>query len=211
MAWMRSEFDSPWVHNMTNTQSVAWGDFYDKTKNLPPSPLLLKALENVVTKNKAIDIGGGALKDTKYLLSIGFDVTVVDSSEFMNEEATQIVSTKLHTHVSTFFEFDFPKDTFDLASAMFSLPFNPSDTFQQVFERIKHSLIPSGIFVGNFFGTKDDWSSNPKMTFHTKADIETLFADMETILLEEREYNGHLTDGMPKHWHVFNVIAKKSP
>ncbi|MFZ2804704.1 MAG: class I SAM-dependent methyltransferase, partial [Patescibacteria group bacterium] len=106
-------------------------------------------------KGKAIDIGGGALKDTRYLLEQGFDVTVVDSEPSMAKIAESINSDKLHAVVSSFVDFDFPKNTFDVASAMFSLPFSPPETFDAVVEKIKMSLVEGGIFCGNFFGMMD--------------------------------------------------------
>jgi len=45
-----------------------WESFYQKTKELPPSPLLVEAMFFTNPHGKAIDIGGGGLKDTRYLL-----------------------------------------------------------------------------------------------------------------------------------------------
>ena len=187
-----------------------WSEFYKITKNQPPSNLLVKALEYVVRKGKAIDIGGGALKDARYLLEQGFDVTVVDKEELMAKAAEVIHSKTLHAVVSSFVDFDFPKNTYDLASAMFSLPFNPSESFDQVFEHIKKSLVAGGIFCGQFFGVRDEWSTNPDMTFHTKEQVEKLLSDMKIIELNEKEWDGKTATGTPKHWHVFHVIARKS-
>ena len=90
--------------------SNEWAGFYDLTKNSPPSALLLQALAHVKNKGKAIDIGGGALKDTRHLLAQGFDVTAIDNSELMAKEAQAISSHRFHYFVSTFAKFDFPKN-----------------------------------------------------------------------------------------------------
>lgn len=105
-----------------------WSEYYRITKDKPPSKLLLKALGYVKNKDRAIDIGGGALKDTRYLLSQGFDVIVIDADELMAIEARKIVSNKLHYAVSSFADFHFPENTFDVANAQFSFPFNPPGT-----------------------------------------------------------------------------------
>ena len=144
-----------------------WSEYYKITKNKLPSKLLVKALDYVKSKNKVIDIGGGALKDTRYLLTQGFDVTVVDSSELMAKEAKSIKSNKLHYTVSSFADFDFPKGKFDIASAMYSLPFNPPNTFDTVFKKIKNSLVKEGIFCGQLFGIHDQWNNRVEMIFHT--------------------------------------------
>ncbi len=187
-----------------------WAEFYKISKNHPPSKLLIKALEFCANKNKAIDIGGGALKDTRYLLSLGFDVTVIDSSELMAEEAKKIVSKKLHYFVTPFDKFDFPENNFDIASATSALPFNSPDTFGKVIKSIKESLVKNGIFCGQLFGVRDEWSSRSKMTFHTREQAEKLFSDMEIIDFREEEKDGTIANGTPKHWHIFHFIARKN-
>lgn len=189
--------------------SKDWSSYYDQTRDGPPRPLLIKALEYVSHKKRAIDIGGGALRDTRYLLHEGFDVTVIDKSPWLTEEAAAIHSERLHAYVTTFEDFDFGEKQYDLAAAMFSLPFNRPETFNNVFSSIKQSLVPGGVFCGQFFGINDTWANKETMTFHTKQQVEELFEDMDVIQLNEKEENGRTAAGISKHWHVFHVIAKK--
>jgi tellurite methyltransferase len=186
-----------------------WSKHYTDTHDYPPSPLLVEALPYVTKKNKAIDIGGGALKDTRYLLSQGFETTVIDQAPQLAKMAESIKKEKLHFYVSKFINFDFPANRFDVASAMYALPFSLPVEFGPVFTKIKKSLVTGGIFVGNFFGKHDDWHKRPSMTFHTKQQVEALLVDMDIILLQEKEFDGKTADGRPKHWHIVNVIARK--
>ena len=186
-----------------------WTNYFKITKYNPPSKLLIEAINLVKNKGKAIDIGGGALKDTRFLLEQGFDVTVVDKEKLMAKEANLIKSDKLHYVVSSFADFNFSKNTFDIASAMYSLPFNPPETFNSVFNKIKKSLVKEGIFCGQLFGIHDEWSINPKMTFHTKKQAEKLLSDMEIIYFNEEEKDDKTANGTPKHWHIFHFITKK--
>jgi len=32
---------------------------------------------------------------------------------------------------------------------------------------------------------------------------------MDVILFQEKEFDGRTADKLPKHWHVFNFIARK--
>jgi len=187
-----------------------WSEYYKITKTKPPSKLLINALEKASKKDNAIDIGAGSLRDTVYLLQEGFDVTAVDKSPLILEESKVINQDKLHAFNSSYEDFDFPKNKFDIASAMFALPFAQPETFDLVFKKIKNSLNLGGIFCGQFFGIKDEWSSNTNMTFHTKDEIEKLFKDFEIILLNEEEKNDLTAMGKMKHWHIFHVIAKKN-
>ena len=192
---------------------INWSQHHALTREKPPSALLVRALPYVEHRNRAIDIGAGALKDTRYLLALGFEVTALDAEPSMTKEAQALMPAKLHWAVSTYADFPFPAATFDIASACYSLPFNPPDTFAAVFARITSSLVVGdGIFCGQLFGTSDEWSGKrPGMTFHTRAQVEQLLADtdLEIISLEEIERDATLANGTPKHWHVFDIIARK--
>ena len=166
-------------------------------------------LEYVVERGKAIDIGGGALNDTKYLLEQGFDVTVIDKSPLMEQEAKNIPSNKLRTTTISFEDFIFPKEEYDLTSAMFALPFTSPSHFNKVFKKIKGSLKKDGIFCGQFFGDRDEWNTNPNMTFHTKEQAQELLNDLEVISFKEDEKDDKTAKGDMKHWHVFHIIARK--
>lgn len=191
---------------MTNKD---WSDYYKATKAKPPRPLLVKALEYVPDKSKAIDIGGGALNDTRYLLDQGFDVTVIDKSPLMEDEAMNIQSDKLHAHTTSFEDFNFPKEEYHLASAMFALPFTDPEHFNMVFSKIKDSLKKGGVFCGQFFGDRDEWKTNLNMTFHTKERAQELLNGLEVIFFKEDEKDDKTATGDMKHWHVFHIIAKK--
>lgn len=195
-------------NHMSTELKKDWTEFFQITKNRPPSLLLVRALQFVTHRSRAIDIGGGALKDTRYLLERGFDVAVVDESDLMEKEAEAIVSDKLHYFVSSFADFYFPKNEYDIASAMYALPFNPPESFNAVFAKIKQSLVNGGVFCGQCFGVHDEWSSDKKMTFHNKVQVEKLLSDMDVIALDEEEKDDKTALGTPKHWHVFHFIAK---
>lgn len=193
-----------------NNHQPNWSNHLKDTANKPPSPLVVEAVKHVVHRNKAIDIGGGALKDTQYLLSQGFETTVIDQAKEVAEMAQAIDSDKLHCHITSFTDFIFPVNAFDLASAMYALPFNGNKDFDTVVTNIKNSLVAGGIFVGNFFGVRDEWSNRDNIAFHTKEQVEKLFSDFEIVVFEEKEHDGTLANGQSKHWHVFNMIAKKT-
>ena len=134
-----------------------WSEWYDMTRAQPPNELLVEALLYVKNTGKALDIGGGALKDTMYLLQKGFDVTVIDKSPLLENEAKKINSEQLHFVVTSFEDFDFPVDEYVLASAAHSLPFCDPAQFSRMVADIKLSLMKGGIFCGQMFGDQDMW------------------------------------------------------
>lgn len=192
-----------------NMAEKDWSEYYKLTKARPPSKLLVAALEYIPRRGNAIDIGAGSLKDTVYLLEQGFHVTAVDKSPLMEEEAKLVKHDNLRAFTSAFEDFNFQNEEYDLASAMFSLPFTNPLEFDTVFANIKKSLKKDGVFCGQFFGVHDEWSTNSKMTFHSKDQVEKLLEDLEIIRFQEEEKDDSTAMGQIKHWHIFHVIAKK--
>lgn len=188
-----------------------WAEYIEKTKEMPPRPLLVEAVAFVSMKNEALDLGAGALQDTKYLLSQGFKhVTALDKENLVEDILKELPQDRVEYVVSNFENFEFPLNKFDLINAEYSLPFNPSSTSETVLIRIKNSLKPGGIFAGQLFGLNDTWNTEGRdMTFYSREQVERLFNDMEIIKLSEEEKDGQTVVGGVKHWHIFHIIARK--
>ena len=67
-----------------------------------------------------------------------------------------------------------------------------------------------GYFVGNFFGLNDSWvTTKEKMVFLSKEQVLKLFDNFTIIFFEEIERDGKTSLEQMKHWHIYEVIAKK--
>ncbi len=75
-----------------------WSAYYELTAAKPPSPLLVMALEYVSPREKALDLGAGALKEAAYLLGQGFQVTVVDSEPSLEERSIALKKRNKKSH-----------------------------------------------------------------------------------------------------------------
>lgn len=136
---------------MTNT----WQEYFEKTKNKPPRPLLVKALSFVQERDSALDLGAGALNDSAYLLMEGFNhVIALDKEPVALEIANNFPEDRFRYVVESFEEFQFPEKTFDLINAQYALPFISPDKFKEVFEKIVLALKSGGICTGQLLGTK---------------------------------------------------------
>ena len=187
-----------------------WKDYFQNTKNKPPRPLLVKALSYVKNKNKCLDLGSGALNDSVYLISEGFKhVTALDKEPVAKEIADKLPNDKLTYTISSFEDFEFPENEFDLINAQYSLPFISPAKFNEVFGKIYKSLKTEGILAGQFFGNKDEWSNDGNMNFHTKEEVEHIISNFEVLELNEEEKDGPTAVGDIKHWHVFCFILRK--
>ena len=84
------------------------------------------------------------------------------------------------------------------------------ESFGPVFNRIKSSLRPNGIFVGQLFGVRDEWNKKEtNIIFHTEAEARDLVRDMKIIEFTEEESDRTLASGTKKHSHIFHIIAQK--
>lgn len=189
-----------------------WNTYYEKTKHAPPRPLLVKALGFVKTKDTALDLGAGALNDSNYLLSVGFDQVIAIDSSPLSKEIAGSMPTEHFTYIqSTYDTFDFAAHLYDLINAQYALPFNSPETFDRVFKDIATAIKPEGIFAGQLFGDRDEWNiPNSGKTFHTKEQVENLLSLLDIIEFREEEAEKPTAAGPMKHWHVFHFIVRKT-
>ncbi len=154
----------------------------------------------------------GAGRDTRYLLAHGFTVTAVDADAHAVERLRGVGGERLRVVQSTFEDLRFDPQSYDLISAQFTLPFVPEPAFSAVFARLVEALRPGGVFAGQFFGVNDEWNLLGRaMTFVTRERAEELLRRLDVLELSEEDADGHKADGSPKHWHVFHILARKSP
>lgn len=187
-----------------------WPVYFKRTAGNPPSDTLVRAEKECVNKNKALDLGCGAGRDTRFLLDKGFEVTAVDAEPSANKFLEKLPNqTKLHIKISDFADFQFEK--YDLINSMFALPFMNPEKFELVVPKMLAAINIGGVFSGNFFGINDEWNKpGTKMTFVEKRQLDKLFKGFEYVVCKERDVMGELASGEPKHWHIFVVIARKT-
>ncbi len=194
-----------------------WAEYLELSKNNPPSALLESAIPLVSNRDLALDLGAGALRDTKFLLSSGFKkVLAIDSEKDIRKYRSKIPASSLQIKVTQFEKLKLPKNTFDLINAQFSLSFTEKSQFPKLINQIKNSLQDNGIFCANFFGNKDSWNSNKNflhqnMTFLTEKALLESLDDLEILYFNEKFFKGKTIDNLEKNWHIFEVIALKNP
>lgn len=192
-------------------------EYYEATRTHGASEALRVALDYVPGREAALDLGSGAGRDTVFLLGAGFDKVVAVDSHPEGAKLIAHVPEDLQAHLefvpSRFDEFEFGDARYDLINAQFSLPFNATETFHRMFSSLKASLKPGGIFVGNFFGDRDEWNTPADNRFYlTKDQVVALFSDMEMVAFEEvDDPRGVTATGSKKRWHWFEVTAQRRP
>lgn len=190
----------------------SWKNYHENTSgDYPPRPFLAKALNYVTNKEEALDLGAGALNDCKFLLKEGFGhITVVDVEDSVKERVADLADNRVDAQVTSFDEFKFSENKYDLVNAQYSLPFHGEEGFDALFKKITLSLKQDGIFTGNLFGENDTWNDGSgRLVFHSKDEVLKLLKDLEVIEFFEEEKDSTTVSGIFKHWHILNFIARK--
>src|SRR3989344_769337 len=199
------------MEKIRDEENNKWKEYIEKTKDKPPKAWLVGALAFVDKKEEALDLGPGAFNETKFLLSEGFKhITAVDISNAAEEIYDQLPKDKVKYIILPFKDFNFPKDTFDLVNAQYSLPFNPPDTFDEVFDKVKNSLKKNGIFTGQFFGKKHGWNiEGSNKSFHTEEQVKKLLSDMEILEFKPEEEDKKPVIGELVYWDCIPCYCSK--
>ena len=185
--------------------------YYDNTTDAMPNYTVKKYIKLNVEPGNAVELGCGAGRDTVCLIKNNWNVLAID-----REDVEERIAKRLNDEERE--KFRFQKQDFEsleleknnLIVANYCLPFCNKNNFKELWNKINNSILKDGYFVGNFFGNNDEWkSTKEEMTFLTKEQVIELFKDFEIIEFKEVEKDGTTGLGKMKHWHIFNVIAKK--
>ncbi len=188
---------------------MEWKKYFKKRAKRKPKEQLVRAISFCVSKENALDLGSGTMIESKFLARKGFEVVAIDNSLDV-KKYTKNISKKIKFKNISFQEYDYPKNTFDLINAQFSLPFHGKKNFDYFIRKIINSLKPKGIFVGQFFGINDSWNDKKsKLAFHTRQKATKLLGSLDIIEFIEKQGDGKTASGNLKHWHVFHFIAQK--
>lgn len=127
--------------------------------------------------------------ETLALLARGWRVLAIDQEPAALKRVLaavpEQVRPRLETQVASFEGVVLP--AVDFVYAGLSLPFCPPEQFPIVWERVVAAVRAGGRFAGHFFGERDSWNGDPKLTFHTRNELQQRFADFTIEALDEVE------------------------
>ena len=199
------------------SQGTTWPTFYQRLAGRQPRPLLARALALFEsdpppnTYRQAIDMGCGDGTETLALIEQGWHVLSIDREP----EALRLVESRvpvekqgqLRMQLASFEEAQF--GAADFIYAGFSLPFCDRRHFDAVWHNLTASVNTGGRIAGHFFGERDTWVTDPEVICFPRQQFEALFAQFEIEYLGESESDEPTAWGDPKHWHIFEVVARK--
>ncbi len=193
-----------------------WAAYYRSTIGREPRPLFAKGMAAAeaagLAPGQAIEIGFGDGRETLALLETRWRVLAIDPAP----AAAEVLRSQVPDHVADRLEIrtvpaeDADLVPFDLLYAGYSLPFLSADAFDRFWRAVRAQLRPGGILVVNFFGPRDSWAGREGMRFIDVDEVRRLVDGLELLALDEEDQDGNSFLG-PKHWHVFDVIARQPP
>ena len=196
-------------------RTFGWAPYYRAVAKIPARETALFALEKFADEPKrvrfAVDLGCGNGTDARELLKRGWSVLGIDKNVAPLRELKRRTPARQRVRLTTrqaSLEKVNPPEA-DLVNASLSLPFCSPRNFPALWRRIRAAVRPGGRFAGHFFGVRDDWAVARHMTFHRRAELRRLFAGFEIEFIRETESDSKTALGNAKHWHRFEVVARK--
>lgn len=186
--------------------------YYNNTQSENPRENVSYFINEIkCNPSNAIELGSGAGNDTVYLIKNNWNVCAIDREDVEGRITNRLNKQELERLSFKKQEFENLKlEKSNLIVANYCLPFCNKDKFKELWDKIKESISPNGYFVGNFFGVNDSWNGmKDQMVFLSNTQVKELFYDFDVVRFKEIEKDGLTGLGMMKHWHIFDVIAKR--
>ncbi|MCD6639467.1 MAG: class I SAM-dependent methyltransferase [Nocardioides sp.] len=186
-----------------------WADYNVAQSGRPPRRLVLDALQVAAPGEgrTALELGCGIGVEARALADHGWRVHTFDRDASVVPSLEALAKSRPIQHTTRPLEDLTSLPASDLTLACVSLPFVDSNAFAQLWRLILTALRPGGVLAVDLFGERDDWANGPG-TFLSRAQVERLLDPLQVLSLEEQDRDGLAFAG-PKHWHTFQVIARK--
>ncbi|PRZ02632.1 methyltransferase family protein [Isoptericola sp. CG 20/1183] len=164
---------------------------------------------------QAVDLGAGSGVEAAALVRAGWRVLAVDpapaTADLVPRQVPPALRAGLQVRVAAVQDV-FPLPGAHLVHASYALPFVPPSQFARVWDGVRAALAPGGWLGVTLFGERDGWATDPAMadvlTFHPWAEVDRLLDGLDVLVVDEREHDGPAFGGT-KHWHTFEVVARR--
>jgi len=181
---------------------------------LPQFVEFLKS-NNFTTKH-ALEIGCGTSKYLVLLKELGFITDGIDSSDTAIKMSINNLKDKSNIKVADMFDYDIPKNTYDLIFSIFTIHHGFKRQVQEAISKIRHALLPDGkifITLPDYESSKnwDTFKNNEDLgdgtcsplsgpekglphSFYTKPEVEELFHQFTNVKIG-LDQNGKIVHG----------------
>jgi SAM-dependent methyltransferase len=172
----------------------AWDHHYQATANNPPSILLSRGVQTFIESQGRrsgvfVDLGSGVGNESKKMLELGWNVVSIDPQpgatrtlgKRINDPAQRIRLTQIEAKVE---EAELPSDA-DIVFAGKTMPHVAPQALPSVLQQVADSLAPGGLFVADFFSTRNRLAGQAHINALDADDIRALLPpSLEVMVLE---------------------------
>ncbi len=197
-----------------NQDEPDWAAYYRHTLGREPRPIFTKGMAAAsavaTTPGQAVEIGFGDGTETLALLASGWSVLAIDrapdAGKVLRSLVPEVDADRLTIQTESAESVDLPP--FDLLYSGYALSFLEPAAFSRFWSNLRDRLRPGGLVVLNIFGVRDTWAGDSSMTFLDGDAVRHLLDGLEVLAIDEEDQDGDSFIGA-KHWHVFDVIARR--
>lgn len=192
---------------------ILWREYYRKIiANRHRAQTEIAESLNTSGNYRAIDCGCGTGADILFLSEKGYEVFGFDNHEDSVRICRERFTDNRDIYISqnNFKDFSYPEAGVVVANS--SLFFCEPNDFDEIWFKIDTAIPRGGVFCGDFMGFNDTWVSLPGKTVCplTGQQVKGLFANYQIKSFQERDAQGITALGKRKHWHTYQVIARKN-
>jgi len=206
--------EAPREPEAAEDSEVDWAAYYRHTLGRDARPLFARGVEAMVAADvpsgQAVEIGFGDGTETLLLLGAGFTVLAIeatpDAEAVLRPRVPRRDARRLEIRIAPAEDVELP--SFDLLYSGYVFSFLGPEAFRRFWTGVRAHLRPGGFLVFNIFGVHDTWAVEPDMTFLDRDGVHRLVDGLDVLEIREEDQDGDSFSG-PKHWHIFDVIARR--
>jgi SAM-dependent methyltransferase len=165
-------------------------NYLEDTKYWGPSSntfLSVQLINNF--KRRALDLGCGSFRNSKYLFNCGFIIDAIDKDPRVKNYTgfftnyIKLLSKKykkiFNLRIADYLKCNLGKNKYDIVVSENSLSLNKKSDVKNMIRKIYIALKDGGYFAGNLYGLRDFRVGKKSMSFYTKKEAKLLLSEFK--------------------------------
>ena len=179
----------------------------------PVRPVARRAVDIVLAREHAappvaVELGSGAGVEARFLAESSFHVHAIDGDPSVEQLLEALGESHGISPVIADLGTLEALPAADLVLSCAPLPFVRQEAFTPLWETMREALRPGGGGARALGGRPPHDGAGTEGTYLARAEVDALLEGLEVLELTEEERDGRSFAG-PKHWHTFQVIARR--